>query len=103
MPHPWPAERAAQGRASRLEGIRRGRGHAATRNGGYGKVCGATLARAHARSGDRIAIAAYLGSGTQFDRAIVRFSEAYAEQNERDYAALVGAVRSGRLTAQTGL
>ncbi len=67
----------------------------------YGKVCGATLARAHARSGDRIAIAAYLGSGTAFDRAILRFSEAYAEQNARDYAALVEAVGSGRVTART--
>ena len=67
----------------------------------YGRVCGATLARAHARSGDRVAMAAYLGSGTAFDRAILRFSEAYAEQNERDYAALVEAVRSGRVTAQT--
>ena len=67
----------------------------------YGRVCGATLARAHARSGDRIAIAAYLGSGTAFDRAILRFSEAYAEQNERDYAALVEAVGSGRVVART--
>jgi uncharacterized protein (DUF2252 family) len=67
----------------------------------YGRVCGATLARAHARSGDRIAIAAYLGSGTAFDRAILRFSEAYAEQNARDCAALVEAVASGRVTAQT--
>jgi uncharacterized protein (DUF2252 family) len=69
----------------------------------YGKVCGSTLARAHARSGDRIAIAAYLGSGTVFDRAILSFSEAYAEQNERDFAALGAAVASGRLTAETGL
>ena len=67
----------------------------------YGSVCGWTLARAHARSGDRIAISAYLGSGTAFDRAILRFSEAYAEQNARDYAALVEAVASGRVTAQT--
>ena len=51
----------------------------------YGELCGSTLARAHARSGDRIAIAAYLGSGTSFDRAILEFSNAYAEQNERDY------------------
>ena len=69
----------------------------------YGRVCGATLARAHARSGDRIAIAAYLGSGTAFDRAILRFSEAYAEQNARDYAALVEAVGSGRVAAQAEL
>ena len=69
----------------------------------YGKLCGWTLARAHARSGDRIAIAAYLGSGSAFDRAIVDFSAAYADQNERDYKALVKAVRSGRIVAETGL
>ena len=69
----------------------------------YGRLCGWTLARAHARSGDRIAIAAYLGKGTVFDRAIVEFSRAYAEQNERDYRALTAAVKSGRITAETGL
>ena len=69
----------------------------------YGKLCGWTLARAHARSGDRIAIAAYLGQGPSFDRAIVEFSHAYAEQNERDYKALTKAVESGRITAETGL
>jgi uncharacterized protein (DUF2252 family) len=69
----------------------------------YGRLCGWTLARAHARSGDRIAIAAYLGKGTAFDRAIVEFSQAYAEQNERDYRALAKAVKSGRITAETGL
>jgi uncharacterized protein (DUF2252 family) len=69
----------------------------------YGRLCGWTLARAHARSGDRIAIAAYLGKGTVFDRAIVEFSCAYAEQNERDYRALATAVESGRITAETGL
>ena len=69
----------------------------------YGKLCGWTLARAHARSGDRIAIAAYLGSGDSFDRALVEFSKAYAEQNERDYQALKAAVKSGRIDAQTGL
>jgi uncharacterized protein (DUF2252 family) len=69
----------------------------------YGRLCGWTLARAHARSGDRIAIAAYLGKGTVFDRAIVEFSRAYAEQNERDYRALAKAVKSGRITAETGL
>jgi uncharacterized protein (DUF2252 family) len=69
----------------------------------YGRLCGWTLARAHARSGDRIAIAAYLGKGKAFDRAIVAFSRAYAEQNERDYQALTAAVKSGRITAQTGL
>ncbi len=69
----------------------------------YGRLCGWTLARAHARSGDRIAIAAYLGKGSVFDRAIVEFSRAYAEQNERDYQALTAAVKSGRITAETGL
>jgi uncharacterized protein (DUF2252 family) len=69
----------------------------------YGRLCGWTLARAHARSGDRIAIASYLGGGDRFDRAILEFSRAYAEQNERDYRALVAAVDSGRITAQTGL
>jgi uncharacterized protein (DUF2252 family) len=69
----------------------------------YGKLCGWTLARAHARSGDRIAIAAYLGNGDSFDRAIVEFSKAYAQQNERDYQALNAAVKSGKIDAQTGL
>ena len=69
----------------------------------YGKLCGWTLARAHARSGDRIAIAAYLGNGDSFDRAIVEFSKAYAEQNDRDYQDLAAAVKSGRITVQTGL
>jgi uncharacterized protein (DUF2252 family) len=69
----------------------------------YGQTCGWTLARAHARSGDRIAIAAYLGQSDAFDRAIADFSEAYADQNEQDYNALTQAVDSGRITAQTGL
>jgi Uncharacterized protein conserved in bacteria (DUF2252) len=69
----------------------------------YGKLCGWTLARAHARSGDRVAIASYLGGGDAFDRALVTFSKAYAEQNERDYADLAAAVDSGRIVAQTGL
>ncbi len=69
----------------------------------YGKLCGWTLARAHARSGDRIGIAAYLGNGPTFDRAIVEFSKAYAEQNELDYKRLTKAVRSGKLVAETGL
>ena len=69
----------------------------------YGTLCGWTLARAHARSGDRIAIASYLGGGSSFDRAILGFSKAYAEQNERDYRRLAAAVDSGGLVAQTGL
>jgi uncharacterized protein (DUF2252 family) len=68
----------------------------------YGRLCGWTLARAHARSGDRIAIAAYLGRGTSFDRAMLEFSSAYAEQNERDYHALAAAVKSGTIAAQPG-
>lgn len=68
----------------------------------YGRLCGWTLARAHARSGDRIAIASYLGKGHSV-RAIFEFSNAYAEQNERDYQALNAAVNSGRIAAQTGL
>ena len=69
----------------------------------YARICAATLARAHARSGDRIAIASYLGNSDVFDRAIADFSSAYADQNERDYQALVQAVDSGRVVAQTGL
>jgi len=65
----------------------------------YAQLCGWTLARAHARSGDRIAIAAYLGGSDVFDKAIVQFAAAYADLNERDYDALVGAVASGRITA----
>jgi uncharacterized protein (DUF2252 family) len=65
----------------------------------YARVCGATLARAHDRWGDRIAIASYLGKGDRFDQAIADFSAAYADQNERDYELFVKAVRSGRLEA----
>jgi uncharacterized protein (DUF2252 family) len=69
----------------------------------YARVCGQTLARAHARSGDRVAIASYLGKGDAFDRAIVEFSSAYADRNEVDYRNFVKAVSSGRLEAMTGL
>jgi uncharacterized protein (DUF2252 family) len=69
----------------------------------YGRLCGWTLARAHARSGDRIAIATYLGKGDTFDQALLAFSRAYADQNERDYRALVKAVDSGWVVAETGL
>jgi uncharacterized protein (DUF2252 family) len=69
----------------------------------YAEVCGWTLARAHARSGDAIAIGSYLGSGDVFDRAVARFAEAYADQNERDYDALKQAVTSGRVSAEAGL
>ncbi|MFH9694244.1 DUF2252 domain-containing protein [Streptomyces globisporus] len=70
------------------------------RMGLFGRLCGATLARAHARSGDRIAIAAYLGSGDVFDRALATFAELYADQNEKDHQALVYAVRAGRVPAE---
>jgi len=66
----------------------------------YGELCGWTLARAHARSGDRIAIAAYLGRSTVFDRAIGEFAAAYADQNERDYDCLVAASKAGRVVAE---
>ncbi|MEU9171247.1 DUF2252 domain-containing protein [Streptomyces sp. NPDC048420] len=66
----------------------------------FGALCGVTLARAHARSGDRIAIAAYLGGGDSFDRALVTFAERYADQNERDHQALVDAISTGRLAAE---
>ena len=69
----------------------------------YARICAATLARAHARWGDRIAIASYLGKGDLFDRAIADFSAIYADQNERDYEAFIAAVKSGRLIAQTGV
>jgi uncharacterized protein (DUF2252 family) len=69
----------------------------------YAGLCGWTLARAHARSGDRIAIAAYLGGSDVFDRAITEFAGAYADQNERDHEALVDAVKSGRITAEPGV
>jgi len=68
----------------------------------YAGLCGVTLARAHARSGDAAAIAGYLGSGDQFDRAIVAFADQYADQTERDHAALADAVAAGRIEAMTG-
>lgn len=69
----------------------------------YAGLCGWTLARAHARSGDAAAIASYLGAGDSFDRALASFAETYANQNERDYATLRDAVDTGRVTAETGL
>ena len=66
----------------------------------YGALCGWTLARAHARSGDRIAIAAYLGGSDVFDRAVTQFAAAYADQNERDHQSLLDAVASGRIIAE---
>ena len=71
--------------------------------GFYAQQCGWTLARAHARSGDPIAIAAYLGKDDAFDRSVTDFSERYADQNEKDYEAFVAAIRSGRLEAVEGV
>jgi len=70
---------------------------------GYGRMCGWTLARAHARTGNRIAIAAYLGGSGTFDQAMAEFGETYADQTERDHAALADAVASGRAQAQEGI
>jgi Uncharacterized protein conserved in bacteria (DUF2252) len=69
----------------------------------YARLCGWTLARAHARSGDRITISAYLGKSDSFDTAIADFAETYADQNERDHAALAAAVADGRVEAQADL
>jgi hypothetical protein len=69
----------------------------------YAKICGWTMARAHARSGDPVAIAEYLGTSDAFDQAITDFSERYADQNEKDYTEFVDAVKSGRLAAVEGV
>ncbi|HSR94283.1 MAG TPA: DUF2252 domain-containing protein [Solirubrobacterales bacterium] len=68
----------------------------------YAEICGMTLAHAHARGGDRIAIGSYLGKGDTFDRALAEFSESYADQNERDYEALRRGVDEGRVEADVG-
>jgi hypothetical protein len=69
----------------------------------YAQLCGQSLARAHARTGDRVAIAAYLGKSAAFERAVADFAAAYADQNQRDYASLEAAVKAGRVAAQTGV
>jgi len=69
----------------------------------YAQLCGQTLARAHARSGDRIGIGAYLGKSDAFDQAVADFAADYADQNERDHATLAAAVKSGRVTAEPGV
>ena len=69
----------------------------------YARICGWTLARAHARSGDPVAIAAYLGASDAFDKSITDFSQRYADQNEQDYEDFVKAIRSGRLQAVEGV
>ena len=69
----------------------------------YSQMCGRTLAHAHARSGDRIAISSYLDQGKTFERALQQFASGYADQNERDYRALVAAVDDGRVAAERGV
>ena len=69
----------------------------------YARTCGWTMARAHARSGNPVAIATYLGDGNAFDKSITDFSQRYADQNEQDYEAFVKAIRSGRLQAVEGV
>ena len=69
----------------------------------YAQVCGRTLARAHARSGDPVAIASYLGTSDPFDRALASFAETYADQNERDYDAFKAAADAGRIDVRAGL
>jgi len=69
----------------------------------YAQLCGWTLARAHARTGDRIAIAAYLGAGPTFDEAVGDFAAAYSDQNERDHRSLLDAIASGRIQAESGV
>jgi len=69
----------------------------------YVQLCAATLARAHARSSDPAQIGGYLGNGDSFDQAIASFAEAYADQAERDHAALLAAIKAGRVQAQTGV
>jgi hypothetical protein len=69
----------------------------------YAQICGWTLARAHARSGDPVAIAAYMGTDDVFDRAVGKFAKKYADQTERDYEAFLAAIHSGRLQATEGV
>jgi hypothetical protein len=71
--------------------------------GEYAKICGQALARAHARAGDAVPIASYLGRGSSFDRALAAFAEAYADQNEQDYATMRDAVESGTIVAEVGV
>ena len=69
----------------------------------YAKACAFELARAHARAGDAIAIASYLGTNDTFDRALALFAESYADQNERDYDTFSNAVKDGNVMAETGV
>ena len=88
-----PTQRAAAGKAARELMSPRAMGI-------YAHVCGGILARAHARSGDRIAIGAYLGGGSRFDEAIADSASAYADQNEEDFGALKRAVADGRIAVE---
>ncbi len=94
------APRLLRTAAARLEGHRPARHHGPRSAAQFARLCGASLARAHARSGDPVAIAAYLGRGDRFDRALAAFAQDYADRNERDVAALGEAVRSGRVRAE---
>ena len=85
------------------QGVGDHRGHETQGAGAYAEICGRTLARAHARSGDAVTISAYLGKSDAMDRALADFAELYADQNELDYAALATAAKTGRVKAQTGL
>jgi hypothetical protein len=100
-------DRAAFTRIGRCDGPGRSFGGSVWGDGevgGFDRLMGGTgRFDAHARSGDRIAIAVYLGGGDSFDRALLELSIAYAEQNDRDYRDLAAAVKSGKVTAQTGL
>jgi hypothetical protein len=69
----------------------------------YAQICGWTLARAHARTGDPVAIAAYLGRKRRFDKAVAEFAEHYAVQNDHDYEAFLDAISSGRIEAREGV
>ena len=89
--------------AARHEGLRARRHHGRPRLELYAGLCGWTLARAHARSGDAVAITEYLGGDDTFDRSITDFSERYADQNELDYQALVDAIRAGKVPAVDGV
>jgi hypothetical protein len=66
----------------------------------YAKLCGHTLARAHARAGDAVMLSAYMGDDSEFDKAIAEFAMAYADQTERDWRALLDAIEAGRITAE---
>ena len=91
--HLTVADRAAKGEAARAK----------VPMAIYAQMCAWTLARAHARSGDRVAIGSYLGNSERFDDAIARFARAYAEQNDLDHRALVEGIASGRVAAQSGV